>query len=85
MRKGFTHGIDLGGWFSQCDYSDDTFNNFIKEKDIETIASWKLDHVRIPVDYNVLENKDGTFSEKGFGLIKNAVEMCIKHGLKFPA
>ncbi len=79
--KGFTHGIDLGGWFSQCDYSDDTFNNFIKEKDIETIASWKLDHVRIPVDYNVLENEGGTFSEKGFGLITNAVEMCIKHGL----
>lgn len=79
--KGFTHGVDLGGWFSQCDYSDDTFNNFITEKDIETIASWKLDHVRIPVDYNVLENEDGTYSEKGFTLIGNAVNMCIKHGL----
>ena len=47
---GFMHGVNLGGWFSQCNYSEDRYNNFIKENDIKTISEWGLDHVRLPVD-----------------------------------
>ena len=35
---GFYRGVDLGGWFSQCDYSEDRLNNFITEKDFSIIA-----------------------------------------------
>ena len=33
--KGYVHGVDLGGWFSQCDHSKERYDNFIataKEK-----------------------------------------------------
>ena len=30
--KGFMHGVNLGGWFSQCDYSEERYNNFIKDQ-----------------------------------------------------
>ena len=53
---GFRRGVNLGGWFSQCDYSQDRLDHFITEKDLDVIAGWGLDHVRIPMDYNVLEN-----------------------------
>ncbi len=75
-KMGIYRGINLGGWLSQCNYSDERLNEFIKEEDFATIASWKLDHVRIPVDYNVLD--DG----RGYEKLDFAVEMCRKYGLK---
>ena len=80
-ERGFYKGINLGGWLSQCDYSDDRLNNFIKEEDIANISSWGLDHVRIPVDYNVLENEDGTYKEEGFARIEKAFDWCKKYNL----
>lgn len=80
--KGFYRGINLGGWLSQCDYSEERLNYFITEPDFEKIASWGLDHVRIPIDYNVLENEDGSFKESGFARIAKALELAEKYGLK---
>ena len=79
---GFYRGVNLGGWFSQCDYSRDRLDHFIEEKDFDVIAGWGLDHVRIPVDYNVLEEADGSLSREGFDRIARAVGWCEKRGLK---
>ena len=78
---GFYRGVNLGGWLSQCDYSQDRLDRFITEKDITRIADWGLDHVRIPVDYNVLEEKDGALKASGFDRLEKAVGWCGKHGL----
>lgn len=74
-------GINLGGWFSQCDYSEDRLNSFITEADFRKIASWGLDHVRIPIDYNILENEDGSYKADGFRRIDRALENAEKYGL----
>ena len=81
-EKGFYRGVDLGGWLSQCDYSEDRLNNFITEPDFQKIASWGLDHVRLPIDYNILENEDGTYKEEGFGRVERALALAEKYGLK---
>ena len=81
-EKGFYRGVDLGGWLSQCDYSDDRLNNFVKEEDFATIASWGLDHVRLPFDYNILENADGSVNEQGYAHIERAIGYAKKNGLK---
>lgn len=40
--KGFMHGINLGGWLSQCsEYTQAHYNSFIKEDDIRNIADWQ--------------------------------------------
>ena len=80
-QYGFYRGVNLGGWMSQCDYSQERLNNFITEKDIEKIASWGLDHVRLPVDYNVLENEDGTYKPENFARIQRAYDWCRANGL----
>ena len=53
MRRfnGYMHGIDIGGWLSQCVYSKEHLDNFITEEDIKRIKGWGCDHVRVPVDY----------------------------------
>jgi aryl-phospho-beta-D-glucosidase BglC (GH1 family) len=78
---GFRKGIDLGGWLSQCDYSKERLEGFIVESDINTIASWGADHVRLPIDFNILEDDKGGYLESGFGYIRKAVDMCRAHGL----
>ena len=78
---GFQHGINLGGWFSQCDYSEERYETFIRKSDLQTIAEWGLDHVRLPVDYNLVQREDGSLIESGFRRIKTVIEWCREYGL----
>ena len=78
---GFYRGVNLGGWLSQCDYSQERLDHFITEQDLAVIADWGLDHVRIPVDYNVLQREDGAPIEDGFARIARALDWCRKYGL----
>ncbi len=81
-RLGMMRGVNLGGWLSQCNYSNDRLMNFIKEEDFARIASWGMDHVRLPFDYNVVQNLDGTFRPEGFERLDFALAMCDKYDLK---
>ena len=80
-ENGFYKGVNLGGWLSQCDYSRERLEGFITEPDFAKIADWGFDHVRIPVDYNVILSEDGTPCEAGLALIDRALEYCKKYGL----
>lgn len=79
--KGFTKGVNLGGWMSQCDYSRERLKTFISEYDIRKISSWGADHVRLPIDFNILEYPDGSPKDEGFEHIDRALDMCFLHGL----
>ncbi len=82
--KGFKKGINLGGWVSQCgegNYTKERFDTFITEKDIEKIAGWGLDHVRMPIDFHLFQNDDMSFNESGFAYIDNCLAWCEKYGL----
>ncbi len=83
MKKfnGFMHGVNLGGWYSQCNHTEERYDNFIKQEDFSTIKSWGLDHVRLPVDYNLIQEADGTFKESGFKRIQNAIDWCKQNKL----
>ena len=78
-------GINLGGWISQYPKLDhDYFGRFITQDDIRRIADWGFDHVRLPVDYPVLEQDDqpGQYLEQGFAYIDNCLAWCKQAGLK---
>jgi aryl-phospho-beta-D-glucosidase BglC (GH1 family) len=79
--KGFKKGVDLGGWLSQCDYSDKRLNHFIEEEDFKKIASWGADHVRLPFDYNIIEEEDGTRKPEGFAHIDRAIKWAKENNL----
>ena len=84
MKKmaGFRKGVDLGGWLSQCDYSQERLDHFIEEKDFAKIASWGADHVRLPFDYNIVQKEDGSLIEDGFARLQKAIEWSKKYNLK---
>lgn len=83
MKKaeGFKRGVNLGGWLSQCSYKKEHLDTFIGEKDFSVISSWGLDHVRIPFDYNIIEDTQGSFIEDGFRYLDLALEYSEKYGL----
>ena len=79
--KGYKRGVNIGGWLSQCHHTYEHYDSFIKEEDIKTISEWGLDHVRIPVDYNLIEDENGNYIERGFTYIDKAIEWCGKYNL----
>ena len=85
MRKfeGYNRGVNLGGWLSQCDHTKERYDTFIKEEDFAEIARRKFDHVRIPVDFELILAEHDAFvlKESGFAYIDFAIEMCKKYHL----
>lgn len=80
---GFTEGINLGGWLSQFDsFSEEHFDNFITEKDISGISDMGFDHVRVPIDYVLLEDENGSPLELGFRYLEKCRSWCEEYGLK---
>lgn len=80
--EGFQKGVNLGGWISQYYRRDEEyFNTFITEEDIEEIAALGFDHVRVPVDYNVLEDEEGNVLEAGFKHLEDCRRWCADRGL----
>ncbi len=80
-ERGFARGVNLGGWMSQCDYSRERLDSFITRRDFAQIAVWGFDHVRLPVDYNVIQNEDGSMKEEGLCRIDGAIALAEEHGL----
>ena len=79
---GFYKGVNLGGWMSQCDYSPERLDNFVTEADFAQIARWGFDHVRLPVDYNILQTPEGELLEAGFARVDRAVRLAEQNGLR---
>lgn len=74
-------GINLGGYLSQCCHKEAHYDSFIVKSDIEQIAGWGFDHVRIPVDYEVLETEDGAVIERGYERLEKVLDWCKEYGL----
>lgn len=91
MKKlnGYMAGVNLGGWLSQ--YAEGNlardpehhFDRFITREDIRKIASWGMDHVRLPFDYPLLEDDDNPFvyKEEGFRRVDDCLAWCKEFGL----
>ncbi len=85
MKKftGFYKGINLGGWISQCkEYSKEHYDSFISRDDFFKIKELGFDHVRLPLDYNVIMEDDGSFIESGFSYLDKGISWAKESGLK---
>ena len=71
--EGYKKGVNLGGWLSQCVHTKEHYDTFITKKDFEELSKWNIDHVRVPVDYDLVEDKEGNYLEGGFAYIENAI------------
>lgn len=69
-------GLNLGGYLSQCTHNMQHYSTFIGKADIEQIAAWGFDHIRLPIDYEVLEDQEGNPKEEGYRLVHCICDCC---------
>jgi len=79
--EGYQKGVNLGGWFSQCDHTEDRYDHFITDADFAVVRSWGADHVRVPVDYELLEDDAGSPRESGYARLAHTIRVCRENGL----
>lgn len=88
----FQNGVNLGGWFSQYECildaadlnarrKEEHFRHFITEQNIAQIASWGMDHVRLPVDYRFLAEGSSAVGAKAFSCLDACADLCEKYHL----
>lgn len=75
-------GVCLGGFLSQCEYSTEHYDTFITKADIKNIADMRFDHVRLPIDYEVIETEAGDEIVENYIYIDNLFKWCREYNLK---
>ena len=77
-------GTNLGLWLSQIDsrIREVKPEEYITKNDIENIAAMGFDHVRLPVDEEVLWDEEGNRHEESFRLVENCIEWCRENNLR---
>lgn len=82
VKERYYRGVNLGGWLSQCaEMTSKHFDAFIVEEDFEVIKASGFDHVRIPFDYDLLEDDNNPGAYKSDGLAY--LQKCITWGEKY--
>lgn len=74
-------GINFGGYLSQCQHTLAHYEEFISEADVKQVVEWGFDHIRLPIDYEVLETEDGAPYEEGIAFVDRMIEWCSKAGI----
>ncbi len=82
MTSKFKRGVNLSHWLSQCDLSDrHHLDNAVKTIDLKRLADAGADHVRLPVDYKLIETEKDSLDASGLRYIDLAFQYCKDAGL----
>lgn len=84
--ENFRHGINLGGWLSQCDCLKEIpttkeamkehLSSYITEENIKHISQMGFDHVRLPLDFVTITEVDNWFS-----YVEDCLRWCESNNL----
>lgn len=73
-------GVNISHWLSQSgEWSRN--DRFFNETDIQKIKSWGFDHIRLPIDEEVIWDEKGNINAKNYNDLKNCLDWCMKDGL----
>ncbi len=75
--------VDLIGQENADQFYQRYIANYVTEEDIEKIASWEVNSIRLPFNYRLLtpEDQPGVYLEEGFQIIDQLLEWCEKNRL----
>ena len=75
-------GTNIGGWLSQSNARGRERAERFTQVDVQRIAGWGLDHLRLPVDEEQLWDADGRPEEAAWALLYRALDWCAEAGLR---
>ena len=71
--------IDLVGEDSTNTIMKRYEENYVGEKDIEQLAKWGFNSVRVPFHYRSLSPSFGQYDQKGFAMLDSVIKWCSQH------
>jgi len=80
-RFPFQRGVNISHWLSQSPDVGQDRSKIFTEKDIQLIARLNYDHIRLPVDEEILWDEKGNKLSESFMLLHQAFSWCMKNKL----
>ena len=74
-------GVNLSHWLSQTQEWAQK-DKFITKDDIQLIAEFGFDHIRLPVDEEVLWEENGQINKKNLGYVQSCLKWCADAKLR---
>ena len=75
-------GTNISHWLSQSTKRGEERRAWFTRADVERIAGWGFDHIRLPIDEEQMWTDNGTRLAEAFELLGNAVDWCEDAGLR---
>ncbi|MCC5808173.1 MAG: cellulase family glycosylhydrolase [Opitutales bacterium] len=84
MNAGFAinRGVNISHWLSQSKARGARRREYFVREDVERIAGWGFDHLRLPVDEEQLWQEDGSRDPEAFALLENGLAWAREAGLR---
>jgi aryl-phospho-beta-D-glucosidase BglC (GH1 family) len=87
LNEKFKKGINVGGWLAQYEliakqplthfHLQQHFDTFLTKKDIQQIASWHFDHIRLPISgYLLYDTNLDILKPEILSYVRNCIEWC---------
>lgn len=81
MTIGIKRGTNISHWLSQSRARGEDRRKWFTRDDVQRIAGWGFDHIRLPVDEEQMWAEDGTRESEAFDLLNNALDWCAEAGI----
>lgn len=75
-------GVNISNWLSQSDVRGEERKNYFTEAEVQQLAGFGFDHIRLPADEEQLFTEDGQKIPEAFELLHNAIKWCEKANMK---
>lgn len=72
-------GINFGGYLSQCEHTLEHYATFITKEDVKKVKDLGFDHIRLPIDYEVLETREGIEYTEGIAYVNQFLLWCEEY------
>lgn len=73
--------VDLIGESDADDFFAQYRQNYVAAKDIDSIAAWGYNSIRLPFHYKILSPEPGVYSAEGFAIIDSLLAWCERNQL----
>lgn len=82
MTFSIHRGTNISHWLSQSNQRGEKRRAFFTQDDVNRIAGWGMDHIRLPIDEEQMWAEGGTREPEAFDLMNAALDWCESAGLK---
>lgn len=75
-------GVNISSWLSQSEARGEARKNYFTEAEVQQLAGFGFDHIRLPMDEEQLFTEDGQKIPEAFELMHNAIKWCKNAHMK---